>query len=40
MNFVVEIEKVFNIKLNNRDIISREFRSIDGLISVIYKKLG
>ena len=40
MNFVLELEKVFKVKLNNKDIISREFRSIDGLISVIHKKLS
>tara|TARA_B100001063_G_C16267964_1_gene313107 strand:- start:221 stop:472 length:252 start_codon:yes stop_codon:yes gene_type:complete len=40
MNFVLELEKVFKIKLNNKDIISREFRSINGLISVIHKKLN
>ena len=38
MNFVVEIEKVFNIKLSNRDIISRDFRNIHGLILTIYNK--
>ena len=40
MNFVLELEKVFKVKLNNKDIISREFRSIDGLIYVIHKKLS
>ena len=38
MNFVVELEKVFEIKLFNKDIISRKFRSIQGLISVIHEK--
>jgi len=39
MNFVVELEKGFGIKLFNKDIISRKFRSIQGLISIVYDKI-
>ena len=39
MNFVIELEKLFQIKLFNKDIISREFRSVQGLISIVHDKI-
>lgn len=39
ISFIIELEKKFNIKLTNKEIVSRNFRNVVGLISIIQKKI-
>ena len=39
MRFIIEIEKEFNIEITDKDMESKGFKTIGGLISIIKDKL-
>lgn len=40
IKIILTLEKTFNIQLSDKDIFSKKFRTISGIVTIVFKKLS